>query len=52
MLMSHKGLDGEHYTDFWMFTLVTAFSIGMSFTSLEQAGPLALRNSNDAYDMV
>jgi len=52
-LMMNKGKEGEQGTlDFWLFSLVVAFSIGMSFTSLEQAGPLALRNANNTYDMV
>lgn len=44
-LMMNKGKDGEQGTsDFWMFCLVVAFSIGQAFTTCDMAGPLTLRN--------
>jgi len=51
-LVMNKGKEGEPEADFWMFAIAAAFSVGLSFTSLEQAGPLSLRNSTTAYDMI
>eukprot|EP00352_Strombidinopsis_acuminata_P008363 CAMPEP_0176355944 /NCGR_PEP_ID=MMETSP0126-20121128/13658_1 /TAXON_ID=141414 ORGANISM="Strombidinopsis acuminatum, Strain SPMC142" /NCGR_SAMPLE_ID=MMETSP0126 /ASSEMBLY_ACC=CAM_ASM_000229 /LENGTH=230 /DNA_ID=CAMNT_0017708815 /DNA_START=340 /DNA_END=1032 /DNA_ORIENTATION=- len=52
-LMMNKGKDGEQGTsDFWMFCLIVAFSVGQAFTTCDMAGPLTLRNSTETYDMI
>lgn len=52
-LMMNKGKDGEQGTlDFWLFALVAAFSVGISFTTIEEAGSFSLRNNSTTMDMV
>lgn len=52
-LMLNKGKDGEQGTsDFWMFCLIVAFSVGQAFTANDMAGTLTLRNYNESYSMI
>lgn len=37
--------------DYWLYCIVTAFNVGVAFTTIQQAGPLALRYTTNAFDM-